>query len=144
MENFGGYSMVDKNTKERFVKEVALDKGYFVNDNNFRTENGDIIHIADCRCVKEYADGGQQDMSVEYRDSVMDRYANAGQEYKLYEYCVEARDVIHLERRYLVSKIDSCDDEVEKVSLTEYLNVVDLQLERIERTIAKEEELMVN
>ncbi len=134
---------VSRDIKQGFVTEILSEKGYFINDNTFRCENGNIIVARNCVCEKQYEDGDEEIMSVEYRDYVMDTYSKAGQGYKLYEYCTEAKQMIYFEKGYIMGKMETVD-VAKKAKLSEYIKAMDLQLERVQKVVYTEEQMIGN
>ncbi|MBE5735633.1 MAG: hypothetical protein E7361_04240 [Clostridiales bacterium] len=135
---------VTREIKQGFIKDVLSEEGYFINDDTFRCDNDNIIVARNCICDKQYEDGEEEIMSVEYRDYVMDTYAKAGQDYKLYEYCIEARSMIYFEKGFLTAKLHEAETDGEKTKISEYIKAMDLQLERVEKVVLEEEQLMEN
>ena len=135
---------VSRDIKQGFVTEILSEKGYFINDNTFRCENGNIIVARNCVCEKQYEDGDEEIMSVEYRDYVMDTYSKAGQGYKLYEYCTEAKQMIYFEKGFLTAKLHEAETDGEKTKISEYIKAMDLQLERVQKVVYTEEQMIGN
>ena len=134
---------VSRDIKQGFVTEILSEKGYFINDDTFRCENGNIIVARNCVCDKQYEDGDEEIMSVEYRDYVMDTYSKTGQGYKLYEYCTEAEQMIYFEKGYIMGKMETAD-VAKKAKLSEYIKAMDLQLERVQKVVYTEEQMIGN